>query len=335
MSFSKKSKMTWDNLKNCVERHESFCISSHLSLDGDCVGSQIAFYWYLRHLLGKKAVVYNKDPLPAKFSFLRDSGCITTVGPAAPYDVLVVLDCSNPSRLGWDTSGRNGLPVINIDHHRDNTNFGTINIVDGKASATGQILYRFFTENNIDFPAPVADALYAAILTDTGGFRFPNTNATVLRICADLAKRGADPSSIYENIYASHSLPGLMLHARIWSTLRYHCNGRVSTMELPYSLVPELGAVSSDSEGMADCTIMAGDVEVGMLIKHNEKESHFSLRSKGRIDVGKIAQKIRGGGGHSSAAGCTIELPFKPALEQMLGIIQGALDQAHANGPAQ
>jgi bifunctional oligoribonuclease and PAP phosphatase NrnA len=318
--------MTWDNLKNCIERHESFCISSHLSLDGDCVGSQVAFYWYLRSL-GKTAVVYNKDPLPAKFSFLHGVDCIGTAVPAAPYDALVVLDCSNPSRLGWDLrNALKDLPIINIDHHRDNTNFGTVNIVDGKASATGQILYRFFTENKIDFPPHVSDALYAAILTDTGGFRFPNTNASVLAICADLAARGANPSSIYENIYASHSLPGLMLHARIWSTLRYHCGGRVSTMELPYSLVQELGAVSSDSEGMSDCTIMAGDVEVGMLIKHNEKESHFSLRSKGRIDVGKIAQKIQGGGGHSSAAGCTIKQPFAPALAQMLGIIQEALD---------
>jgi bifunctional oligoribonuclease and PAP phosphatase NrnA len=316
--------MTWDNLKNCIERHESFCISSHLSLDGDCVGSQIAFCWYLRSL-GKKVVVYNKDPLPAKFLFLRDAAVISTTKPVSPFEVLVVLDCSNPSRLGWDMGAMKDRPIIDIDHHRDNTSFGTVNIIDSKASATGQILYRFFVENGIDFPSHVAEALYAAILTDTGGFRFPNTNTTVLGICADLAARGANPSLIYENIYASHSLPGLMLHSKVWSTLKYHCDGRVSTMELPGSLVAELGAVPSDSEGMADYTITAGDVEVGMLIKHYDAESHFSLRSKGRIDVGKIAQKIPGGGGHSSAAGCTIKLPFGPALEQMLGIVKEAL----------
>lgn len=324
MSFSKKSKMTWDNLNTCIESHESFCISSHLSLDGDCVGSQIAFCWYLRSL-GKKVLVYDKDPIPAKFLFLRDADCIGTIPPALPYDVLVVLDCSNPSRLGWDISPMKDRPIIDIDHHRDNTSFGAVNIIDSKASATGQIIYRFFTENNIDFPSHVAEALYAAILTDTGGFRFPNTNRTVLEICADLVSRGANPSSIYESIYASHSLPGLMLHARIWSTLKYHCEGRVSTMELPGTLVAELGAVASDSEGMADYTITAANVEVGMLIKHKGSESHFSLRSKGRIDVGKIAQKIQGGGGHSSAAGCTIKKPFGPALEEMLGIVKEAL----------
>jgi phosphoesterase RecJ-like protein len=296
-----------------------------MSLDGDCVGSQIAVYWYLTSL-GKKVVIYNKDPLPEKFSFLHDAGRIGTTPPVLPYDVLVVLDCSNLSRLGWDTGGAKGLPIINIDHHRDNARFGTINIIDSASAATGQILYRFFTENGIDFPPPVAAALYAAILTDTGGFRFPNTTAAVLGLCADLAGRGASPSSIYENIYASHSLPGLMLHARVWSTLKYHLGGRVSTMELPGGLVAELGAVSSDSEGMADYTITAANVEVGMLVKHDGKESHFSLRSKGRIDVGKIAQKIQGGGGHSSAAGCTIKLPFAAALRQMLGIVKDALD---------
>jgi len=325
MSFSKKSKMTWDNLNHCIERHESFCISSHLSLDGDCVGSQIALYWYLTSL-GKKVTVYDHDPLPAKFAFLQGADRIATLPPAQPYDVLIVLDCSNPTRLGWDAPVKAGRPVINIDHHRDNTSFGTVNIVDSAAAATGQILYRFFTENNIQFPAQVAAALYAAVLTDTGGFRFPNTNGTVLELCADLVVRGANPSSIYEKIYASHSLPGLMLHAKIWASLAYYLDGRVSVMELPYGLVAELGAVSSDSEGMADYTITAGDVEVGMLIKHNEKESHFSLRSKGHVDVGKIAQKIPGGGGHSSAAGCTITLPFAPALAQMLGIVKEALE---------
>jgi phosphoesterase RecJ-like protein len=320
-----KSKTIWQNLNTCIERHESFCISSHLSLDGDCVGSQIAFFWYLRSL-GKKAVVYNKDPLPAKFSFLSDADCIGTTKPVGPFDVFVVLDCSNLSRLGWDTAGMNGLPIIDIDHHRDNTHFGTVNFIDAGASATGQILYRFFTENDIDFPPQVAAALYTAILTDTGGFRFPNTNGSVLAICADLVKRGANPSLIYESVYASHSLPGLMLHAKIWSSLTYHCDGKVSTMELPSTLVGELGAVASDSEGMADCTIMAVAVEVGMLIKHNDRESHFSLRSKGKVDVGKIAQKIPGGGGHSSAAGCTIKKPFAPALEEMLGIIKEAME---------
>ncbi|MBN1128012.1 MAG: hypothetical protein JXA71_03450, partial [Chitinispirillaceae bacterium] len=201
----------------------------------------------------------------------------------------------------------------------------TVNIVETRGAATGEILYRFFTENNVMFPPEIAEALYLAIMTDTGGFRFPNTSADILRICADLAQRGARPSDVYERVYASHSRTALLLHARIWSTLRFYLDGKVCCMELPMALYGELGAARSDSEGMADYTITAADVEVGMLVKYSDTETHFSLRSKNKVDVGKIAARIKGGGGHSSAAGCTIEAPLAQALEQMLAIIRQEL----------
>jgi bifunctional oligoribonuclease and PAP phosphatase NrnA len=316
--------MIWNDLRKLIEGHASFLISSHLSLDGDCVGSQLAFYWYLTKL-GKKATIYNHDSVPAKFAFLAEAGRIGAEKPAGNFDALVVLDCSNLRRLGWDTGEYSRLPTINIDHHRDNALFGTVNVVDKDASATGQLLYRFFTETGVDFPVEVAEALYAAIMTDTGGFRFPNTTSRILHICADLAERGADPSKIYEKIYASHSATALRLQARIWSTLKFFLDNKVCCMEMPLSLLGELGASYSDSEGMADCTITAADAEVGILAKHTEAETHISLRSKGAVDVGKIAQKIPGGGGHSSAAGCTIRLPYPAALKQMLSIIQQEL----------
>jgi len=315
----------WQHLNTLIEKHSSFLISSHLSLDGDSVGSQIAFGWYLESL-GKKADLFNQDPLPAKFRFLHNAERISTAMPERSQEVLVILDCSNKRRMGWDASRFDGVPVINIDHHRDNGLFGTVNIVDKHAAATGELLYRFFTENGVDFPSPVAEALYVAIMTDTGGFRFPNTSADILHLCADLARRGANPASAYERVYASHSRTALLLQSRIWSTLRFHLDGKVCCMELPMRLFGELGAVYSDSEGMADYTITAADVEVGMLTKFDETETHFSLRSKGTIDVGKIAAQIKGGGGHSSAAGCTIKAPYTQALHEMLSIIKRELD---------
>lgn len=315
----------WHDLKTLINAHSSFLISSHLSLDGDSVGSQLAFLWYLESL-GKRVDLFNQDPLPAKFAFLRNANRIVSVRPAGPHDVLVVLDCSNRGRLGWDTAAFDDAPVINIDHHRDNALFGAVNHVDRHAAATGELLYRFFTEDHITFPPEVAEALYVAIMTDTGGFRFPNTSAGILRICADLAARGANPSTIYERVYASHSRTALLLQSRIWSSLRFHLDGRVCCMELPMRLFDELGALYSDSEGMADYTITAVDVEVGMLTKFSDTETHFSLRSKGKIDVGRIASQIKGGGGHSSAAGCTIKAPYSQALDEMLSIIKRELD---------
>jgi bifunctional oligoribonuclease and PAP phosphatase NrnA len=316
--------MTWSDLSNFIERHQSFLIASHLSLDGDCVGSQLAFYWYLTSL-GKTVYIYNQDPVPAKFAFLANAGRISTEFPATGFEALAVLDCSNLRRAGGKVEQLGAFPAINVDHHRDNTRFGVVNFVDPKAAATGEILYRFFSESGIDFPPEVAEALYTAILTDTGGFRFPNTTNRVLRICADLADRGADPAKVYERVYASHSRTGLLLQSRIWSTLKFHLDGKVCSMEMPMALLAELGAPYSDSEGMADHTITAADVEVGILTKYTETETHFSLRSRGRVDVGKIAQQIKDGGGHSSAAGCTVYSPFPQAFERMLRIIEQAL----------
>lgn len=315
-----KSKMIWNELSECIAANNSFLISSHASLDGDCVGSELAMAWYLRSL-SKEAVVYNLESVPQKFAFLHDSVILTNEKPAGPFDVVLVLDCSNPKRLGWDGADAMAKCVVNIDHHRDNTNFGHVNVVGTNAAATGQIIYEYFSHCKLDFPPSVAEALYTAILTDTGGFRFSNTNGAVLRICADLCDREADCSAIYDKVYTSFSPQGLMLQARIWSTLAFHRNATICTMEMPYDLIERVGATYGDSEGMADLTIIAAGVEVGILMKYSPTQTHFSLRSRGRIDVGKIAKRIEGGGGHSCAAGCTMSLPIDKAKPKMLDII--------------
>jgi phosphoesterase RecJ-like protein len=312
--------MIWSELTESIAGNRSFLISSHASLDGDCIGSELAMCWYLKSL-SKKAVVYNFESVPQKFAFLRDSVILTKDRPGERFDVMMVLDCSNPKRLGWDGSEGMANSIVNIDHHRDNTNFGNVNIVSSTAAATGQIIYDYFSHLKIDFPASVAEALYAAILTDTGGFRFSNTTSAVLKICADLCDRGADPSAIYDKVYASFSPQGMMLQSRIWSTLAFHHNAAVCSMEMPYDLIEQVGATYGDSEGMADLTIIAEGVDVGILMKYGPAQTHFSLRSRGRIDVGKIAKSIEGGGGHSCAAGCTMSLPLAQAKPKMLAIV--------------
>jgi phosphoesterase RecJ-like protein len=314
--------MIWHDLLKLINDHNRFVISSHLSLDGDSVGSQLAFYWYLNSL-GKEVILFDIDPVPAKFVFLKNTDLIQNRMPEGKY-VLVVLDCSNPGRMGWSPPSQ-PQAIINIDHHRDNTRFGNVNIVETTAAATGEIIYKFFTSKKIDFPPHVAEALYAAILTDTGGFRFSNTNSRILRACADLADRGTDCAMVYEKVFCSHSRKALLLQSRIWSSLSFHLDGRVCIMEMPLSVLDELGAHYSDSEGMADFTITAEGVEVGIMAKYSDTETHFSLRSKGRVDVGKVAQRVPGGGGHSSAAGCTIKQSFSLALPLMLSIIEKEL----------
>ena len=325
MTSSIRSAATWTDLDSVFKSNSSFLISSHVGIDGDCIGSQLAMYWYLRTSLGKRVILFNHDTLPTKFKFLEDSQLLTTERPEGQFDVGVILDCSNPSRLGWNGLREACKYIVNLDHHRDNVLFGDTNIVTKGGAATGQIIYDFFTDRTISYPAHVAEALYTAIMTDTGAFRFSNTNGTILRMCADLNDRGADCSKIYEKVYASFSQYGLQLQSRIWSTLTFYEGGSICSMEMPYSLIDECGATYGDSEGMSDLTIVGSNVQVGMLIKYNETETHFSLRSKGQIDVGKIAQSIQGGGGHSCAAGCTMPIPYAQAKALMLDIIKKKL----------
>jgi bifunctional oligoribonuclease and PAP phosphatase NrnA len=316
--------MIWNELSNLIDANQTFVISSHVSLDGDSIGSQLAFYWYLTSK-GKTVQIFTHDPVPAKFGFLQNAGMIRQEKPACGFDVLIVLDCSNPHRLGWDEYKDCAKFIVDIDHHRDNTRFGNINIVDTKAAATGEIIYHFFTDCNIDYPAFVAESLYMAIMSDTGGFRFSNTGSSVLKACADLSDRGAQCSPIYDRVYSSRSRNALMLQSKIWSSLKYYCNDSVSVMQMPLSILDELGAQYSDSEGMADHTITAEGIKVGIMAKHSPQETHFSLRSRGAVDVGKIAQQIPGGGGHSGAAGCTVALPYDQALTHILSIIEKEL----------
>ncbi|MDR2728176.1 MAG: DHH family phosphoesterase, partial [Chitinispirillales bacterium] len=292
-----------------------------------CVGSQLAFLWYLKSI-GKKAECFCFDPLPQKFAFLENSGLIRTELPKEKFDVLMILDCSSVSRLGWDVENSGIGTIINIDHHRDNTNFGSgeLNFVDPAAAAAGEIIFSFFNECNINFPPAVAEALYTAILTDTGGFRFSNTNSNVLNVCAQLAGKGADCAGIYDKVYSSHTPQALVLQSRIWSSLTFYFDGKICCMDMPMSILKEIGAQYSDSEGMADNTITAIGAEVGIMTKHTNEETHFSLRSRGKVDVGRVAQKIPGGGGHCCAAGCTIKLPYKEAMELMLAILAKELE---------
>ncbi len=316
--------MTWSNLQTILEKNTSFLISSHVNQDGDNICSQLAFYWYLESL-GKDVVIYNYDPVPVKFAFLKNVDRIVNTRPQRSFDVFIILDSSNTSRLGWDTSKKIAPFIINIDHHRDNAKEGNINIVDPSASSTTEILLRFFNDHAIDFPPYVAEALYTGILTDTGGFQFSNTNSSVLKICADLADKGADCSKIYRNVYSSFRPAGLLLRAKIWSTLTFYNNNRISMMEMPTSLLKESGAGNGDIEGMSDLALTAKGVEVGLFLKYSDKDTHISLRSSGRIDVGRIAQSVPGGGGHTFAAGCTIKLPLKQAKEKMLALIEKEL----------
>jgi len=316
--------MNWNKLQTLITNNRSFCISSHINPDGDSICSQLSLYWYLSSL-GKKVCIYNKDPVPAKFHFLYNADKFSRTRPAGKFDVLIILDASNTERLGWKKVKNTAPVTVVIDHHRDNSYEGDLNFVDYTASATSELLYSFFKAMSVDYPASVAETLYAGILTDTGGFQFSNTNSLVLSISADLSAKGAQCSEIYRRIYSSFSHKALLLRAKIWSSLKFYSSNRISVMELSEDVMKKSGASNGDIEGMSDEALTGADIVVGLFIKYTRSSTHFSLRSKGAVDVGKIAQSIPGGGGHTCAAGCTMNLPVAEARKKMLTLIMKEL----------
>ena len=318
--------MIWSDLQALCLAHSTYVIASHQGPDGDCIGSELALHWYLTSL-GKHARIVNSGPIPDKFKFLDPHGLVEQSDVPPVADVLVICDSSNLSRQGWAALDPAAYKaIINIDHHRDNSLFGTVNYVDGDVAATGVLLCRFFTGIKVEFPPAIAAVLYTAIMTDTGAFRFSNTTAEVLEICADLIRRGAQSAELYKQVYASWSAAGVLLKARIWSSMQFYSNNRVCSVEYPLDLIKALGATYGDAEGMADCTVLATSVQVGILIKYQPAETHFSLRSNGTVDVGQIAAlMVPGGGGHRNAAGCTLKIPLEEAKARLLSLIEQEL----------
>jgi phosphoesterase RecJ-like protein len=309
--------MIWTDLTKLIAENNSFLISSHVSHDADNIGSQLSFYWYLNSL-GKEVEIFNVDDVPRKFNFYKNIDKVGNVAPTKKYDVFVMLDSSTQYRSGWDDVDACSKYMIDIDHHRDNTLFGTVSCVDTSAAATCQIVYRFFNENNIDFPLYVAEALYGGILADTGGFQFDNTSKEIFEIAAALSERGVDTARVYKKLFASNTIAGLTARSQISSSLTFYENKKVGIVTMEEGLLEKLGADRGDIEGMSDLGLKAEGVEVSAFAKQVGNDVRFSLRSAGAVDVGAIAATFDGGGGHRAAAGCTHE---NSTLEKALPLL--------------
>lgn len=315
--------MIWTNLNKVITENNSFLISSHENQDGDNIGSQLAFYKYLKSL-GKEVFVYNKDKVPQKFEFFEDCKIISDVVPKQKFDVLVILDSSNPNRCGIkDIEKRFAKIVVNIDHHRDNTMFGDVNCVDTKSAAVCKILYDFFTENNISYGCDIANFLLCGIMTDSGGFQFSNDDGSLYLAARDLIEKGADNKMLFKKLFASNTIPAMKIRAKIWETMKFYANDKICVISMPKKLLSDFGADNSATDGMANMVLGGEGIEVGIFVRYDDKETHFSFRSAGTVDVGEIAATCDIGGGHKFAAGATMHTPnWEKSVENIIQKIE-------------
>lgn len=287
-----------------LRRYRRFAVVTHEHPDGDAVGSVLAMTTLLDRL-GKEADPYCQDPFPPGHDFLPGTSRVRrgTDDPGR-YEAVVLVDCGEFSRVGPPLAEAFAhVPVvINIDHHVSRRPFGTFSWVEETASSTCEMLYELGLGLGIKLDETLASQLYMGLMTDTGGFRFSNTNQKVLEIAARLVAAGADPARIAAEVYESVSPQGLRLLAEVLNTVEFHAGERLAAAELTRSMLEKTGGTRSDSEGFINHLRAVKPVQIAILFKEEENGLiHVSLRSKGNADVASFAQS-HGGGGHRRAA---------------------------------
>src|SRR3954449_1204114 len=292
-----------------IRSHDRFLLVTHENPDGDALGSILAMKLTL-DALGKHSVMYlyGDAPLPAEYSFMP----LDELRRELPADWrergLIAVDCANESRLGPDPEPLAGAPlVLDIDHHHDNTRFGAVNLVVANASSTGEVLRDLLTELGVELTPDLAEALYIALVTDTGRFQYSNTTAKSLRLAAELVEAGADLHRIFQGVYETVQFAKLKLLARALERARIYDGGRLVVSYLLRSDFADIGAAEAYSEGIIDYLRAVEGADMAALIREPPRSDgptrRVSLRaSNDELDVSAIARKS-GGGGHRQAAG--------------------------------
>ncbi|MBN1662636.1 MAG: bifunctional oligoribonuclease/PAP phosphatase NrnA [Deltaproteobacteria bacterium] len=306
-----------------INRHRTFLITSHVRLDGDALGSELALY-HMLVAMQKEVAVYNEDKTPDRYRFLPGSSVIVHEFPeAATYDCVFVLDCSTLARIGSASARLASMKnIINIDHHIETGESYDINFHDAKASSTGEMLYRLSQSMGIALSQDMATNLYAAILTDTGGFCYGNTGKDTLFIAGCLVDKGADPQWISENVYENEPLAKIRLLAKTLETLSFDLDEKVASMVIYQQMLDSTGALAEHTEGFVDLPRSIRGVQISILyIELSENNFKLSLRSKAKVNVEKIA-RVFGGGGHPNAAAFRMEGSFDNIKQDVIKTIK-------------
>jgi bifunctional oligoribonuclease and PAP phosphatase NrnA len=294
---------------DAIRDHDRFVLTTHENPDGDALGSLLAANLALKQL-GKDTVmvVHSDAPLPGEYGFMP----LTELRRRWPDDVaervLLALDCANESRIA-DPEVLGRVPLsINVDHHHDNTRFAEINLVVPDASSTAEVLRDLLCELDVELTPAIAEALYIALVTDTGRFQYTNTTPKALRLAADLVEAGANVHRVFQGVYESVQFAKLKLLARALERAQVYEGGRIVVSYLLRTDFNEVGAAEPYSEGIIDYLRAVEGADMAVLIREPPRldgpARRVSLRaSVDELDVSAIARKSGRGGGHRQAAG--------------------------------
>jgi phosphoesterase RecJ-like protein len=311
-----------DQVLQQIRARQRFLVTAHARPDGDAVGSLLACAMLLQ-ALGKTVDMVLSDRVPLIYQTLPGSECIRHASRVeASYDAVILLECDGIPRTRLH--GLENQYLINLDHHSSGRTFGSVNWIDPEAPAVGAMVYQLTLAAGVTVTPAMATCLYTAVLTDTGLFAYPGTDASTLRLAASLVDAGADPASIARDIYFTNPTSKMRLLGAALSHL--HREGRIAWLWVTTSDLENAGAAEEDCEGIVNYAIGISGVEVAAFLRElPDHRVRMSLRSKnGVVNVAAVAEGF-GGGGHENASGCTLNGPLHSALETMLATLRTAL----------
>jgi bifunctional oligoribonuclease and PAP phosphatase NrnA len=311
-----------DAIVDELRRADKLLLTTHENPDGDALGSLLGMHLILKQL-GKDSVMFmspKEFPLPYEYQRMP----LDEVSREIPGDmddrVIVFLDCGNIDRMPVDFLHESHRHVLNIDHHHDNTRFGHVNLVVGHASCTAEILWDLSKELGVELTPEIANALYIALVTDTGKFMFENTTPRAHEMAAELIDAGVEPPEVHQSLYEGLPFARLQLLARALNAVKRYNGGQLTVTHLTREDFAHSSAVESDSEGIVDHLRQVEGTVVAALVREllvGDGRRKVSLRATDRrVDVSMIARGL-GGGGHRQAAGFTTDVPLDELIERL------------------
>ena len=309
-------------IEGVVREHNDFLCVAHKDADADSLGSALAFALSLR-VQGKNARAMAPPPAPRLLEYLP--GFDTLVDELPEHAAVFTFDTPTTARFGERRDlVESADVVVNVDHHVSNEGFGRVNLVVPDASATGHVVFRVLRALDAPITPEVATNLYAALFTDTGGFRHENTNESVLRLGADLVALGANPGWVALKSYKSKSESRVRLEGLAIARMRTELDGRLVWSEITQGMLSEAGAAMEESEGVIDQLQSIDTMRVAVLLKEQEGRTKLSVRTRDPYDATELCTRF-GGGGHHRAAGAEIAAPLDDARERVLDVARGML----------
>ena len=315
-----------DQIAAVLRKSRSVLIACHVAPDGDTVGSALALRLALARL-GIPAQVGSADGVPAAFRTLPGADTVLTIPPTGRFDAGVAVECSTLDRAGTfgPALGR-ATTLINIDHHLNTATYGHIVYRDPAAAAVGELVGKVIQALRVPVDREIAQCLLAALVTDTGSFRYPNTTAQTLRLAADLMDAGASVSDIVERAYETRSLGGLRLLGMALASVQLSADKRIAWTTVTPQILAVAGAVSEDTTGIVGMVRQIDGIKLALLFEVTAGGVKVSIRSRGGARANVIAESF-GGGGHQGAAGFTGAGELAQVMAQTLAAAEREIHQ--------